>query len=308
MIVPLVLLVCGAQGLQIKHEGYAEQRAAVLAAQGDEARSSAYRKLFEMVSYRELAAMKHDPDLGIALQAAWEQARVGVPRQAKMAGRIDTVYSPETMGRFVEFLNEKVGTKPPAWFKDGLLNTDYFPGQHHAFGRSKVGPSYSASGSDREVNDGSLLTISGDKVTIARKGKSVDSTEKLVGLDRMSERVAVECADGLFLCAVHGNYSGGYPYKLVALDEKSGLQKWQADVWAARRGGSTGIGHHDVSMVVDEKAVTLFGMESHGAYVESFELSTGKPIFRFCTSYWFNFSETWKTAWNKQADPTLSDN
>jgi hypothetical protein len=37
----------------------------------------------------------------------------------------------------------------------------------------------------------------------------------------------------------------------------------------------------------------VFGMESHGAYIEAFDAGTGKVRFRFCTCYWSEHSETW---------------
>jgi hypothetical protein len=37
----------------------------------------------------------------------------------------------------------------------------------------------------------------------------------------------------------------------------------------------------------------VFGIESHGAYVEALGPATGENQFRFCTCYWFNFSKGW---------------
>jgi hypothetical protein len=37
----------------------------------------------------------------------------------------------------------------------------------------------------------------------------------------------------------------------------------------------------------------VYGCDSHGMYAEGFDAKTGKCRFRFCTCYWFNFSEAW---------------
>jgi hypothetical protein len=54
-----------------------------------------------------------------------------------------------------------------------------------------------------------------------------------------------------------------------------------------------GLGVHQMELVVSGDRVCVFGAESHGVYAEAFRLDDGKPLVRFCTCYWFNFSERW---------------
>jgi hypothetical protein len=97
-----------------------------------------------------------------------------------------------------------------------------------------------------------------------------------------------------------GNYElvatpscAGFRYAIEMRDLRSSSIVWRNQVWAAGRTALTGLGVHQIEMVVSEQRLFVFGAESHGAYAEAFRLSDGVPLFRFCTCYWFNFSELW---------------
>ena len=64
-------------------------------------------------------------------------------------------------------------------------------------------------------------------------------------------------------------------------------------MWAAGRTALAGYGVHRVELAGKDGSVFVFGTESHGMYLEAFDLATGKCQFRFCSCYWFTFSETW---------------
>jgi hypothetical protein len=85
----------------------------------------------------------------------------------------------------------------------------------------------------------------------------------------------------------------GFPYDLELRDIGTGAVRWRNGVWAVGRGVLTGSGVHQIEMVVTDQLLFVFGAESHGAYAEAFRLEDGEPLFRFCTCYWFHFSEPW---------------
>jgi hypothetical protein len=85
----------------------------------------------------------------------------------------------------------------------------------------------------------------------------------------------------------------GFRFNLLCVDSNTGALLWQADVWAAGRTTLGGAEVHRISSIRKDDLIANFGAESHGAYVETFDLRTVRNRFRFCTCYWFNFSEQW---------------
>jgi hypothetical protein len=50
---------------------------------------------------------------------------------------------------------------------------------------------------------------------------------------------------------------------------------------------------HRMQLVEKDGTLFVFGVEASGAYAEAFDLATGKCQWRFCTCYWFHFSDKW---------------
>jgi hypothetical protein len=99
-------------------------------------------------------------------------------------------------------------------------------------------------------------------------------------------------ASGRWFAADYPN--AGFSYQLTAHEGKGGRLIWKADVWSAGRLFLQGLGgYHRVELRERGGVVHVFGAESHGMYLEAFEAAAGKNLYRFCTCYWFNFSEEW---------------
>jgi hypothetical protein len=101
-------------------------------------------------------------------------------------------------------------------------------------------------------------------------------------------------SERLFVAAYPGF---GASYTIASIDRQSGQLLWTAWVWGAGRTILNGQGYHDVALQQQGDVLLLFGAESHGMYVEAFRANTGENVFRFCTGYWFHFSEEWD--WSK---------
>lgn len=87
--------------------------------------------------------------------------------------------------------------------------------------------------------------------------------------------------------------ASGFSYSIRRTDMNRNRTVWSSSVWAVNRTALAGVGAHQVELVISDERVFVFGAESHGAYLEAFDLSDGRPLVRFCTCYWFNFSESW---------------
>jgi hypothetical protein len=86
----------------------------------------------------------------------------------------------------------------------------------------------------------------------------------------------------------------GFRYDIDVRDRDSKQLVWSGKVWAAGRTAGSGKGVHQIEILVADDHLFVFGAESHGIYAECFRLDDGKPLLRFCSCYWFNFSERWK--------------
>lgn len=85
----------------------------------------------------------------------------------------------------------------------------------------------------------------------------------------------------------------------------TGKIQWVARVWSAnlpieRR---SGLGVHRIELAVSKNKLVIFGGNSRSIYVEAFGVETGKPVFRFNTSYWGLLKEPLK---RRQSDLRLA--
>ncbi len=104
------------------------------------------------------------------------------------------------------------------------------------------------------------------------------------------EQVTIEDGDDVVQC--HAGMAGfAYPLEIRSKSDPDKVLK--IHVWAAGRTVLAGVGVHQWELFIHQGKLYVFGAESHGAYVEIFRLSDGEPLLRFCTCYWFNFSEEW---------------
>jgi hypothetical protein len=102
--------------------------------------------------------------------------------------------------------------------------------------------------------------------------------DRLIGLDKSF--IAVHC-------------DAGFPFSIACFESASGKLLWRSDVWGAGRTMLMGVGFHNVTLQREDDLIIVFGGESHGMYIEAFDIETGENAIRFYTSYWFHFSEEW---------------
>jgi hypothetical protein len=88
--------------------------------------------------------------------------------------------------------------------------------------------------------------------------------------------------------------TAGFQYEIDVTGLRNKQLVWSGKVWAVGRREGGGLGVHQIEILVSDDRLFVFGAESHGMYAEGFRLDDGKPLLRFCTCYWFNFSERWK--------------
>jgi hypothetical protein len=247
--------------------------------------AAAYKKLFTHVGLAGLKTLAEDEDTSIALQAAWELHNKAVKRDQPTLGRSGWVLDKKPMEEFLKLVAKRLKTEPPAWWGATLLKGDVYPGRHHAF-IDDEGPLPPTATVKVEKDD--MVFTSGKQSVKVPKAEF----DKATGDFDIGTPPVILCGESLSFLA--RPVFRGYPFEVICVDSRTGKKQWAVTVWAARRGFSSGpAGVNPVEIRRSGDTVIVYGCESHGMYAEGFDAKSGACRFRFCTCYWFNFSEAW---------------
>jgi hypothetical protein len=207
-------------------------------------------------------------------------------RNVKVDLRADDVYDQAELSAFVAFLKGRTKAPVPDWWAIAVTDVDLFPSQHHAF----VG---SGEAAQKRPEDCKKLRVEekGNNLVCTTDGRFVEFPKDTFDL-RFTGSLVGWLGEKRSMVAAYTDVSG-FPYQMCGFEGRGGKPAWKTHVWAAGRSFLGGIGYHRVEMTEKDGVVYLFGMESHGAYVEGFDVASGQVRFRFCTCYWFHHSEAW---------------
>jgi hypothetical protein len=275
--------------------------------QGTEAPLSAARspeELAKLVEARICAApadsldtLVASPDPALAVAAAWERVRRTTPADTTdnfkgpfttMEARYRAIPGPDSavLARFVGLVEGRLQLPVPAFWAASIECAKY-NGQRTVWFPigEPVSPMLTAalktikgrsvprrSGHDWIVDVGGLseiLPASGEEV------RSDLATEMLSG-------------DKAYI-ALYNSYPA-LSYRLFAVSRRNGRIIWTSQVWAEGHGdgyGWSGVGHHVVELEAAGDRLAVFGI-SGVAYIEVFDIKTGKNLFRFGTSDFHN--------------------
>jgi hypothetical protein len=257
-------------------------------------KAKAYRELFEKVGHAGMPELMKDEDDGIALQAAWEFNKKAVKRTKAIPNETDDIYDRDELAKFLPFLKARTKASVPQWWGEAILDVDLFIAQHHAFGSRPINPVPKLSKSKAEiwVPEGAELEHDGDTMVYTSGSQKIKFPKNAFG-EMLDDAMSGLLGEKRTVLISYTTLSG-FPYKIAGFEGKGGEPSWKADVWAAGRTGlGGGEGHHWVELTAKDGSIFVFGAESHGMYMESFDIATGKVLCRFCTCYWDNCSEKW---------------
>jgi hypothetical protein len=246
-------------------------------APGEAAR--AFEALFERVGRNGLHDLKWDHDTAIALQAAWRELEEQLSDGANSLPAL-------SLQRFLGLLEGRIRCKIPSWWEKALISGDVHRTPRLIYYAPSGTFKYQKMALDLFAPEGTSLGKDGGSCTIKVASKRVslpiEIVEKAVAQGR--DNLSISIGEDRAYVALHD--SCGFRYLLVCLDVngKAGEVRWTSEVWGSGRRVLGGRGHHDVSLVEQDGHVIVFGQESHGMYIECFEVETGKNLFRFRTS------------------------
>jgi hypothetical protein len=289
-LVPSLLTCLLATGTGAAEPTVAELRDRVVKADTAEKKAEAYKAFFLKVGRAGLKDLMKDDDTGIALQAAWETYAKPIKRRPAVGARADDVYDPAELKKFVAVLKERTKAPVPDGWAAAMTDVDLFSGAHHAF----IGPLVDETDTPTEPRTGRgdlKAELNGDNIVCSAGGRSVAFPKDTFG-GILTESFVGSVGEKRSVIAAYTKASG-FAYQVAGFEGEGGKPVWKAEVWAAGRDFLGGRGYHAVDFVETDGVAYLFGMESHGAYAEAFDVATGKVKFRFCTCYWWHWSEAW---------------
>jgi hypothetical protein len=263
----------------------------VLNADSRDKAATAYRRYFAHLGRAGLRERLTDKDTAIALHAAWEVHKKPVKRAKLIDNRADHIYDRDELSKFVAFLKDRTKAPVPDWWTEAIAEVELFPGRHHGFPWKNTVPKlrktktglYVPDGVKLEEDGGMLVYTAGDRAVEFQKSAFADGLDDcFLGLVGEKRSVIAAYSD-----------ASGFAFTIAGFEGKGGKPTWKAEVWAAGRMILAGQGYHNVELKEKDGVVFVFGAESHGMYLEAFDIATGKCQYRFCTCYWFNFSEMW---------------
>ena len=211
----------------------------------------------------------------------------------------EVTYDPVELAKFVTFLKERTKAPVPAWWANDITLVDVFPGKNHAFcnvGYGENSPSKrheakaSKPGDIYEVSEGAELEFKGDSMVYTAGKRTVEFSKEVFANADNSFTALMEADRSIVACYPS---NGGFGFQIASFKDKGGKPVWKSVVWGAGRTILAGSAPHWVELTATKDTVFVFGGECFGMFVEAFDATSGKCLFRFCTGFWFNPAEAW---------------
>ncbi len=261
-------------------------RDAVVKADTQKDKMYGYKALFEKVGKAGLPELMKDDDTGITLQAAWEVHKKLLPLNEK-EGRVRWVYDPEELTKFVEVLKERTKAPVPDWWADSITVVNVTPGKGHGFGDyAKLRPEVHKTEDLTRIPEGHELEKKADTLVYKVGKRSVEFPKATFNTHSNFAGFVGEKRSAIAKCSGQG-------FVIAGFEGKGGKAVWKAEGWGTGVQAIAGGWYQWVEVSENDGTVFVFGKDPLGMYLEAFDLATGKPAFRFSTSYVCLYSEKW---------------
>lgn len=258
-----------------------------------------YNRLVRNAPSGKLREIRAGDDIGIALQAAWEEVR----RESRIPHTVEDDYvrrcriDRSRVERFVAFMEGRLSIRVPVWWEEllqrSLLSAAANGNVDLSVSPKKHGLYY--------VNEVAIGTEDDDVIWVPNRIDSIsrDSENLTISVGEHELVVPRLLRDpwGLnvasvgkhrWIVAMHSNGHPGFP--LLCIDADTQNELWRADVWGEFPIFKSGAGFfHWVDFSPRNESVYVFGALNNAFYVEGFSLSDGQNLFRFSTSYCVRF-------------------
>jgi hypothetical protein len=233
----------------------------------------------------QFQSLRHHPDLGISLRAAWERVLITIPEEPQH--RKLTV-DRELLRWFVGFLEGRLNIEPPDWWIHGLVRAQAYRRCNvvfheldesicHTTGRDLEVPRNT---SVENVHQNVQLKIGSEFILIP-----TEQFERMVPPKSEFNHLSAFLSNKKCYLAV---YTGIQSQNgtIFSIDRTTGKTLWESPFWGSRNATAySGVeGFQCVAVTECRGHIFAFGIASGAAYVEAFNADDGKNLFRFATS------------------------
>jgi hypothetical protein len=252
-------------------------------------RGADFLSLWASLDEARRRALVTDGDRALALQAEWELHRVVRPG-ADEHGTLDRA----SASAFLDDVNRTVGAGPPGFWSAVLPEGIVYPSGVTAY-PTVVQHAANRYVAQHRVLDGVLRTrgdvaveeLADGRVRVRTRTGMVElaASALAVGADKPTHLEALVTTEHAVIVPFDGA-SGGFPFEVRAFDAPSGVARWTASACAAGRTALGGEGAMVLAIDLAVDTVVVWGAESHGVWLDAFDLGSGDPAYRFSSDLW----------------------
>jgi hypothetical protein len=251
--------------------------------------------LFEGRGEAEVRELAKDPDVTIAAHAAWEYHEM---RKPPRGDQFDPRATPDQCAAVFGVLRDRLGWSPPLWweraFSDISAEIDY--------GRPVV-PEAEAARDLRLIYGTESTTVEEGAVAVKIAAAAGDilvyklpflcavmKTASLLNEPRLCTAWVDD--EQAFVAYYQRSYGDSFPlFRFTRHNGRGGpygngtALAWETTVWAEPR-AFLGAPARAIEVVYRDGRVAVFGVGSFSRYLEVFDATTGKALWRFSSNFW----------------------
>jgi hypothetical protein len=290
-----------------------QQIDAILNAGDGYAAAAGYAELFGKMSVAQTRDLKKDPNLGVSLRAAWEEACFGIPdllqnsipyqHNRPSTGRAAATVEArsgifprqsqtsvvdldrESVDRFLKFARDQLKANHPEWWETAIRSgSARMHGSSWGVGFRLPGTSYFDGDFGINLPVGTTLANhpAGVLLKVEKESLIIPKTVMDKTKDRGECSLSACLARDRAYVAIHDQMPFSYP--LICLDRQSGKVLWESKVWVVgARSSYEGLWRHSVTISVTGERILVHGASCDCAYIEGFDAEKGTALFRFGT-------------------------
>lgn len=234
-----------------------------------------YIRIRKAITPSKLEALSDDKYDSLVLRLAFDSSAVrGEQSETNLP-------DPAWSSAFEKVLYDRLGVKAPKWWVNRIaaikatdkqaVNWSFEDGPHFV----------PAEDIEVRMPKNVAARIEGGKVVVTVNGHSATFAREVFDFPglKFDRRISVHATESKLFLAVYQDAPTAVPIYCVNLAD--GKILWRTAAKGIPRSNILGRPRQLVDLVVSEKRLYIFGIESHGAFVEAFSLETGERVLRF---------------------------
>lgn len=242
---------------------------------------------FSSLNEDDLNLLKEEDDTALALRAEWEKQKRLVFSTAEDNAR---KVPPRRFDRFFGFIEGRLKTCIPGCWESAVRQADVHQSMIGFYNRRP--PLYVETPLGLAAPKSLRVTLLDDKTAVELALDDESATVPIAVIEKLKGKGCQKMTACMHEenCLILGQ--SGLTGILVSYDLDSRRCRWESHIWGSgpllltSGPPETREAHDCADVVCASRAAIVFGVSGDAAYIESFSLSDGGPIFRFSTNDW----------------------